>query len=214
MSESLIISTLGSLIAKPLGKFLEKIKAPVDMPLFFMDKGWCRKYNRFKDAQKYIQLGVKTSKCIKYFSIRGFPVSQITELREAIEDCYDPHVTTEFKILINDPERDEAEKRAREYNKIVGTPMSSYLKEIKDSFDNIIDLKQKIPRLEIRLHNNPALFRIVVFDEFCIIGFYTDQIIGRKSPVMIFKKKSIFYTVFNRYFDQTWEISKEKNEKY
>ncbi|MCP5106638.1 MAG: hypothetical protein GY950_24855 [bacterium] len=173
----------------------------------------CKSYKSFNDAKKYIWKGVKTSDTIKYFSIRGFPLTQETyELRKAIIACYKPHMV--IKAVINDPDGEAAEERAREYSNLGIENERTYLEQIKNSFNSLIDTQQIMPRLKIKLHNNPALFRIVIFDDFCLVGFYTNKLIGLTSPVFVYKKKHTCYSVFDRYFEQAWQKGIERKEKY
>ncbi len=218
---AIVTSLVATAIWELLGRYFKKIKTPLGILLSIIRKDYYIKYNSFEDfkVKKYIRLGVKNSTSIKYFSIRGFPLThEEFELRKAILDpnCFNPQRNKEFKVLISDPDGEEAKERALEFVNIRSTAESveTYLEQIKQSFNALIDLKNTISKLEIKIHNNPALYRIIIFDEFCLIGFYTDEINGLISPAIVFKKNNIFYSIFNRYFKQTWERSIERKKKY
>jgi hypothetical protein len=215
----LIVALIAELMLRLLRLFFKKIKTPLELLVSFIRRKECyRRYDNFDKARKYIRRGVKNSKWIKYYSIRGFPLThEESELSKALMDkkCFNPSSCEEFKVILNDPDGDEAEKRAKEFKEIRKVGEDRYLDQIRHSFNDLLDLQQKkIPCLNIRLHDNPALFRIVIFDKFCLIGFYTDEKTGLNTPAIVFKKKNIFYGIFERHFDQTWERSKERKEKF
>lgn len=220
MNDPLVIGVLTGLISMVIWQVLGrlfKIVTPLSLLhiLFVIITGeeCCTKYKSFNVAKKYIWKGVKTSETIKYFSIRGFPLTQETyELRQAIISCYRPH--TVIKALINDPDGEAAKERAQEYNDLGIENERTYLEQIKNSFNTLIDTQHIMPKLKIKLHNNPALFRIVIFDDFCMVGFYTNKLTGLTSPVFVYKKKHLCYSVFDRYFEQAWKKGIERKEKY
>lgn len=211
-----IIATLaGSIIWQIIGLIFPKIKTPVELLLSLFRYKKQKIFSNFNDAQKYINKGIQNSKSIKYMSIRGFPLIQETyALKKALKDYYSPLKVESFEIMISDPEGYFARLRAKEYSEMGDniTP-DRYLEQIKESIKDILELKKNIPKIIFKLHNTPAIYRICIFDNYCLVGFYTKKYKGSNSPVYLFDKKDLFYEVFERYFNTIWNASAEYSKK-
>ena len=167
-------------------------------------------YSSLDDARRIIKRAVKKSKKIKFISIRGFPVTQETySLHQAITDGYNPSVNEEFKVMLIDPESDNARHRAEEYSHIGVEETETYLKQIRNSINVVKNMKNIYRTLELKTHDSPALYRILIFDDFCLIGYYTKEIKGATSPIVYIEESSFLYKSYERYFDLQWENGTE-----
>lgn len=217
--DALLIGIIGSLIAaliwQLVGTYSQAIKTPIEFLLIFLRIKHLKIYSSFNAAKKIIEKGVKSSEKIKFFAIRGFPISQETyALRKAILDSFNPHKNNEFKVMLINPDSRFAEIRAEEFSQVGIENEETYLQQIKSSINVVVDMKSKYQNLQLKLHNSPAMFRILIFDDYCLIGFYTKKIIGATSPVLYIKKTSFLYQAFERYFDIMWDEGIEQNTTF
>lgn len=209
-----ILSSLAAaLIWQGLGYYYVSFSTPLDFLATFAGGGVVRKFKSFNQAKRFIETGIKTSREIKFLAVRGFAVTQETyALREAIKNYY----TSKNKmiVLLMDPNGDEASKRAHEYGKLhVETEVETYLRQIVESANAILDMKKTTPNLKLYLHNTPAIYRLVIFEKFCLASFYTKKLTGYSSPVLMVRKNSLLYNVFERYFELTLAKSREIVDK-
>ena len=214
IGKTLLLGALGSLLAMLLWQlaahFSGAFKGPLDFLASFAGGGVIRKYRSFNQARKHIVQGVKESPFIKFMAIRGFPGTQETySFNEALEDHYNSNKIKPIQVLIADPEGDDARQRAEEYEELGHVSPETYISQIRISILSFADMKKRMTKLECRVHNSPAAFRILLFERYCLVGFYTSEWSGRTSPVLLIKSGSPLYKAFDRYFDQIWLESKK-----
>ena len=209
----IIASLVGAIIWQISGLIFPKIKTPANFLLSLFGYKKQRVFSDFNAAQKYINKGIQKSKSIKYMSIRGFPLTQETyALRKALIAHFSPLKIESFSIMVSNPEGFFAKHRAKEYSKMDDITPERYLEQIEQSIKEILDLKKNLPKIVLKLHDTPAIYRICIFDDYCLVGFYTQKHKGSNSPVYLFYREDLFYEIYERYFDNIWDASEEHRD--
>lgn len=204
-------SILATIIWQVLGKLSSRIRTPLEYLTGYFGGGVMRTFKDFNDAAQYVDKGLRKSKEVKFLAIRGF---LITHEENAVGQVFARYFTnksdTKLKVMLANPDGPYAAERAAEFEAIRKESASYYLAQIRTSVDAINSMKTNLtPHLEMRLHDTPAIFRIMVFDEYCLISFYSKEFTGLNSPVLLVSNQSALYKSYDRYFDACWEASQE-----
>lgn len=203
--------TLASLIAAIIwffvGKLSKHIRTPFELLSGYFGVGVLRRFSSFNDAAKYIEKGLKNSKEVKFLAIRGFLIThEENAVCKAFHRYFDGKTDTNLKILLADPKGHYAVERAQEFETLRKESSEYYLSQIGTSIDAIKSMKSKlVPDLELRLHDTPAIFRILMFHDYCLVSYYSKEYTGLNSPVLLIHKSSPLYKSYDRYFDACWD---------
>jgi hypothetical protein len=215
IASGVIASALFALLWQAFGYMSGYVRTPFDLVATLAGGGVVRKFPSMNAARRWLRPVVSNTRTLKFLAVRGFPMTQETyALHEILVECYNPRKHSHIQILLIDPEQPEARKRAEEYMKLAFESVDTYLYQIRDSINTLLDMKRSFPTLELRLYNSPVLARVLICDKACFIGFYTDKLIGATSPVLMVNSPGLLYAYFDRYFDTLWANSKEVVEKF
>lgn len=205
-----ITSLAATILWQLLGYFTAFIPTPLDLVASIAGGGVVRQYTNFQQCEKDLKKAIGSTKSIRFMAIRGFAMTQETyALFKILEDDYQKTKTLEIKVLLADPEAEEALLRAKEFCETSIENTDTYLLQIKNSINMITDMSALYPKTSLRLHSEPAIFRVLLTDDWCFVGFYTKKLKGHTSPVLKISRKGIFFDAFDRYFDKTWLRSAE-----
>ncbi len=151
----------------------------------------------------------RRSKMIKVFTLRGSSFfSDIGDLKCLIEDL---QRWQELFLLMADntpPESTNfAQIRAHELETIDKQSIKQFLDEIA-SHIGIARMKcADNKRLTVRLHNVPAVFRLIIFDDDLFVLFYSSGSRAARNQVYRCPANSELYKSLARYFDLVWKYS-------
>jgi len=164
-------------------------------------------YPSQKEAVKDIVNDIRNSNSIRVFCMRAFSfIHPEREFSFALDDQ-----TKKIQLLIADPKTEnnynpEIEFRGNEYKDV--TP-KSYRRDIVSSLDRLRSIKLRNKEISIRIHDEPAVFRLYIFDNRIYFSFFSPYLSGSQLPIHSAKSKSYIYEGFLRYFERIWVRSKE-----
>jgi len=206
-----VLSILASLLAAITYSFLstyllsKRLKKQVALALSRLSgSGVEFVYSNDSEASEDMLKYVRRSKTIKMFSMRAHRLLiKERPLHFLIApDC----PVRDIKILLADPDSESMAARAQEY--VCSQPnytVDGYKRDIRWSVESVAGHATTKPWIKLRLHQEPACFRILIVDDFLFLSFFLEDTSGEESEVFRVSRLSSLYRAVNRYFDWIWE---------
>lgn len=205
-----VASLFATAIWQIFGSLSRHIRTPIEYIAGHFGGGVRRQFADFNAAVSYVERGLKSSKEVKFLAIRGFLIThEENAVSQAFGRYFNGKKDTSVKLVLADPKGKNAKSRSEEFEEIRKESADHYLSQIENSIEAVGSLRQNlIPDLSLRLHDTPAIYRLMIFDEYCLVSFYSKEYTGLTSPVLLIGCGTPLYKSFDRYFDATWECAK------
>lgn len=166
-------------------------------------------YGNQNEVVELIKKDIENSQEICIFTMRGH-----SWLLPEREFGYVPNlIDKKVKYCVSDPkEKNNPNKfiiqRAQEYK---NTTPKSYWNDIYNDINKVKAIMKINPNFQCKLHMEPAVFRIFIFNDNIYFSFFKAYVSGSQLPVYSAKKESEIYKGFKRFFDIMWYESKPVN---
>ena len=173
------------------------------------DTGILYIYSNQSEAEPDIRESFKHSPIVKVLTLRGKSfLSDMGKLRFIVDELGS---WQQLKFMMSDPDPDGSPNyirlRAKELLGIDGQEVDDFLEEVKQD-KKVLSHKAKTLPIEPRLHNSPAVFRLIIFQEEMYLLFYSTRARAVNNQVYRCPSSSELYRAYNRYFDLIYEYAK------
>lgn len=116
----------------------------------------------------------------------------------------------EAKFLLADPTGTYLEKRLRsllEYK--TELRLETHWRNLYERGISLYEECKKEPNWSVRYHNEPVLFKLYIFSQCLLLGYYIPEEHSKNSPLYEYKAGSRIYQAFKIYFEEKWEVAKK-----
>jgi hypothetical protein len=113
------------------------------------------------------------------------------------------------RVMLMNPSSEHADRRFRELKPLSEMPGW----DITHFKSDIVSAAQKLRAMnnvEVRFHNEPSVFRVVITDRFCYFSGFPRNDYGRNKPVFKVRADSFLYALFEKYFEEAWNRASQE----
>jgi hypothetical protein len=218
--ESLLIGVISSLAATAMwaflaSRFIGKIRFTLGR---LLNTGISYVYANQAEARHDIEASAKQSRLTRILVVRGnsFHHDQ-GSLRSLV---YDVREWQQLQFLMSDPEPNDdtnfVKIRAQETTEIDGQNAELLMEDVMLGVrrmatlvsDDKATLVSDNKRIQVKLHNFPAVYRIIIFDHELFLSFYSNAKRGGDNRVYRCPASTDLYYSFLRYFETIWDNSR------
>jgi len=211
----IIIGILANILFAVILYGFNKVKlVPVQKLLNrFFKIGISRVYKNRKEANKFLYKENNETKSLKILTNRGYFFSSHSKGEESDQAVSLWKNLESAEVLLLNPNSVHTKNRYEEIVSFAEDKAWS-LEHFKSDIKNSAYKLKDIPNVDVKLHNEPSIFRIVITDDNLYLSGFPSSNYGRDKPVYKIPKDSFLFDIFLKYFNSIWDRSKRYNEIY